>query len=110
MELPPSARRDVGAVGAVVLQHVPVLAALDGAVLPRGLRIGDDQLAVGPAPDHDRVLTAAAHALLAVVLPAQRHRRGLARYAGADPPGDVRALAPDDTADRHLLRLSPDLD
>src|SRR2546426_908657 len=66
--------------------------------------------AAGPAPDHDRARPGAAHGLLAVVLRARRPGRGLARAAGADRLGDVRALAPDDLEDRPSPRLAADLD
>jgi len=46
-----------------VLQHEPVLAPLDGAVLAEAFGSEMTTLAVGPAPDHDRVVTAAARDL-----------------------------------------------
>src|SRR5207237_7678595 len=44
---------DVGAVGAVVLEHELVLAVLDGAVLARGHVVFDDQAGRGIAADAD---------------------------------------------------------
>src|SRR2546427_10786226 len=44
-----------GAVRAVVPQHELVLPPLDGAMLPRGVGIGDHELAGVIAPEHDRL-------------------------------------------------------
>src|SRR5207247_8750630 len=102
--------RDVGAVGAVVLEHPFVLAPLDGAVLARSLLVGDHQAAALVAPDRDRVVVAPARELRVAVLQAQ-HRGGGARLGTVSRDGGaVLDRPPHDLAQQDFFRLALHLD
>src|SRR5205807_2848554 len=102
--------RDISAVAAVVLQHELALASLDGAVLPRGVLVGDGQAAIGLAPDSDRLAAPPPHDLTVTILESQlrvgRPRDG----AGSRDCRHVRRLTPDELAQHDLFILALDLD
>src|SRR3954463_6378992 len=101
---------DEGAVGAVVLEHPLVLAALDGAVLARRLLVVDHEVAAFLAPQGDRIALAPAAELALAVLEAQDRRDRASRGPSARHRRGVALLVPQQLAQHHLLRLALDLD
>src|SRR5205807_9192302 len=102
--------RDKSAVAAVVLQHELALASLDGAVLPRGVLVGDRQAAIGLAPDSDRFAAPPPHDLDVSILQSQRRVRRSRDGAGPRDCRHVRRLTPDELAQHDLFALALDLD
>src|SRR2546428_2466664 len=97
---------DEGAVGAVVAQHELVLAPLDGAMLPRGLVIGDHELAGLVAPEHERFAAASPHDVLAPVHQAQPRLRRAQQRDGLGNVGDIGVLFPQQLEELDFFRLA----
>src|SRR5438552_1160972 len=95
---------DEGAVRAVVPQHELVLAPLDGAMLSRGLVIGDHELAGLIAPEHDRFTAAPPHDVLAPMHQAQPPLRRAQQRDGLGDVGDIGALRPQQLDELDFIR------
>src|SRR5437667_10027583 len=97
---------DEGAVRAVVPQHELVVAPREGAMLSRGLVIGDPELAGLIAPEHDRFAAAPPHDVLAPMHQAQPRLRRAQQRDGLGHVGDIGVLLPQQLDELDFFRLA----
>ena len=90
----------------MVPQHELVLAPLDGAMLSRGLVIGDHELAGLIAPEHDRFAAAPPHDVLAPMHEAQPRLRRAQQRDGLGDVGDIGVLLPQQLDELDFFRLA----
>src|SRR5258706_16215088 len=101
---------DVGPVAAVIGKDEFVLAALDGAVVARGLVVVHVDAAVLIPPEVYGVAVAAAHVVLAAIAQLEHDARRMRVDAPLGEEGGVVVGAPEELTQRDLARPALDLD